>query len=153
MYRLATEKQIQAGVPCVTLTGKEGLWYQQPDLWSKYLRRPDSLESLCYSQFVKMYSSYSSSNKSDGDNIDDDQGEDEEEEEELTETIEQEMEDILEDHDYYEFNYIMTYKDNGRKGQKLPRLIELKDPIPGESSKLKKRQRAAALRFYKGYKN
>ena len=152
MYRLATEKQIQAGVPCVTLTGKEGLWYQQPDLWSKYLRRPDSLESLCYSQFVKMYSSYSSSNKSDGDNIDDDQGEDEEEEEELTETIEQEMEDILEDHDYYEFNYIMTYKDNGRKGQKLPRLIELKDPIPGESSKLKKRQRAAALRFYKGYK-
>ena len=150
MYRLATEKQIKAGVPCVKLAGKEGLWYEQPDVWSKYLRRPPQLDDMCFAQFVKMYDSCSSKQNSDNskheeDNIDEIQDEEEVEEEDL-----EELE--LEDFYYYEYDHIMTFLDNGKKGKRLPKTIDLQDPIPGEAAQMKKRRRAAALRFYKGYK-
>ena len=42
--------------------GHEGLWYEQRDMWSKYLRRPrESLGEMCFAQFAKMYTSGSSS--------------------------------------------------------------------------------------------
>ena len=60
-YRKATDAQINAGIPCVEIEGREGLWYEQRDLWSKYQRRPAMLEELCFAQFCKMYESDSSS--------------------------------------------------------------------------------------------
>ena len=149
-FRRATEKQIEANIPCVKLAGKEGLWYQQPDLWSKYLRRPEELEDLCYAQFVQMYDSYSGGKKSDNQT---EENSVEEEEEELEENDELELEDLADSSSYYEFDHIMTFLDNGRKGQKLPKVIELQDPIPGEAGKMKKRGRRASLKFYKGYQN
>ena len=38
----------------VKLEGVEGLWYEQPDMLSKYKRRPDELEEICYTHFGKM---------------------------------------------------------------------------------------------------
>ena len=61
----ATEEQLLAGVKAVNLEGHEGLFVEQQDMWSKYLRRPDYLEEICFAQFAKMYRSYSSTNKED----------------------------------------------------------------------------------------
>ena len=38
----------------VKLEGVEGLWYEQPDILSKYKRRDDQLEEMCYSHYGKM---------------------------------------------------------------------------------------------------
>ena len=56
MWCKATEEQLNAGVlEAVKLENHEGYWYQKADLWSKYLRRPEELETMCFAQFVKMY--------------------------------------------------------------------------------------------------
>ena len=36
------------------LDGVEGLWYEQPDILSKYKRRDERLERICYTQYGKM---------------------------------------------------------------------------------------------------
>ena len=155
MYRLATEKQINAGVHCIKLDGKDGLWYQQPDNLSKYNRRPDEIEKMCLAQFVMMYDSYSKSSD-DGDEtaLDDDKADDEaieEEQEEDPVKVELGEEEVLayQEDSSYLYDYIMTYHEEGTAGKKLPKTIELKDPIPGEAKQLKKREKAAALRFFK----
>ena len=38
----------------VKLEGVDGLWYKQPDILSKFKRRPDELEKICYTHFGKM---------------------------------------------------------------------------------------------------
>ena len=38
----------------IKLEGVEGLWYEQPDMLSKYKRRPNSLEQICSTHFAKM---------------------------------------------------------------------------------------------------
>ena len=38
----------------VKLEGVDGLWYEQPDMLSKYKRRPDTLEKIASSHFAKM---------------------------------------------------------------------------------------------------
>ena len=54
-WRKATEAELLAGVPVEELENHEGLWYEQQDMWSKYLRRPHCLDSMCFAQFAKMY--------------------------------------------------------------------------------------------------
>ena len=154
-HRRATDKQIQAGVSCFKLAGKEGLWYQQPDVWSKYLRRPDSLEEICYAQFVQMYDSRSSSKKTEENSTGDEEGEEQEEEEKeegFADNLEEELEDLVDQGSFNKYDHIMNYLDNGKRGDRLPKVINLKDPIPGEAKSLRKRRRPAALRFYKGVK-
>ena len=34
-----------------------GLWYEQPDILSKYKRRPEEIEQMRYTQFGKMFKS------------------------------------------------------------------------------------------------
>ena len=80
-WKLATEKDLESGRPLTKLMGHEGLWYEQQDMWSKYLRRPmDSLGEMCFAQFAKMYKSYSSRGTTDEDNSghEDVKGDDEE---------------------------------------------------------------------------
>ena len=61
-WKHATEKDIESGRPLTKIMGHEGLWYEQRDMWSKYLRRPrESLGEMCFAQFAKMYTSGSSS--------------------------------------------------------------------------------------------
>ena len=61
-WKKATKKEEESGRPLTKLMGHEGLWYEQQDMWSKYLRRPlESLGEMCFAQFAKMFKSYSHS--------------------------------------------------------------------------------------------
>ena len=133
----ATEDQLLAGVKAVELEGHEGLFVEQQDLWSKYLRRPDCLEEISFAQFAKMYRSYSSKKK----------GEDEDDLYESDDDLQNhECDEEMSDEE--KFNFIMTYKDESRR-RPLRHIIELKNPQPGECSLMKKRRFPAALRFQK----
>ena len=132
----ATEEQLLAGVKAVQLENHDGLFIEQPGMWSKYLRRPDSLEEISFAQFAKMYRSYGSKNNS----------EDEDELEDSDEEFPIEDSDEVSDED--KFNFIMTYKDEIKR-KPLRRIIKLKNPQPGECSMMRKRTFPAALRFQK----
>merc|ERR1711911_242141 len=56
-WRRATEKQLEAGIETVKLANQDGDFYEQPDIWDKYLRRPPELKEICYAQFAKIYDS------------------------------------------------------------------------------------------------
>ena len=123
-WKQATEKEIESGRPLIKLIGHKGLWYQQQDMWSKYLRRPkDTLEEMCFAQFAKMYSSYSQRSSSEKD---------------LDGQYEKEVDEAPGDEDEgynsgsdEKFNYIMTYRDDCKNGKKLPEYIELENLYPG----------------------
>ena len=136
-YLKAQKHHIDAGLPLIELDGHEGLWYEQQDIWSKYLRRPDSLEDICLAQFAKMYRG---SKKKSSENLED---HDQMEEDDVI------VEDSDESFQNTKFNYIMTYRRNGVRGKKLPDEIVLKNPIPGEAFVMQKRSSPIALRFHK----
>ena len=50
----------------IKLEGVEGLWYEQPDMLSKYKRRPDTLERIVQSHFAKMIRTGGKFNSTDG---------------------------------------------------------------------------------------
>ena len=70
--------------------------------------------------------------------------------EDYDEDITDESEEFLES---VKFNYIMTYRNNGVRGKKLPEHIVLKNPIPGEASVMQKRRSPIALRFHQVKRN
>ena len=41
----------------IKLEGIDGLWYEQPDILSKYKRRPVEIEEICHTHFSKMFKS------------------------------------------------------------------------------------------------
>ena len=135
MWMRASEEQLKTGVHAIKLENRDGLWIEKPDMWNKYLRRPESLEEICLAQFAKMYRGSP------------EQPEDFEEENEDNEQHEEE--EIGE----RKFHFIMTFKDNGCRGKTLPEVIKLVNPCPGERSSLKKRKYPAALRFHKSKKD
>ena len=147
-WKKATEIELNSGRPVIQLDGHDGYWYEQQDMWSKYLRRPmDTLSEMCFAQFAKMYRSFSQSRSSDeqadpsdakrDDNGDDDDG------------YETAGDDDTDD----KFNFIMTHKTEKlsdlRKGKKLPKYIELSNPYPGEPKMMIKRNLPAVLRYNK----
>ena len=134
-YLKAEKHHIDAGIPLIELDGHEGLWFEQQDMRSKYLRRPDALEDMCLAQFAKMYRG---SSKKSSENFDEDDQEEEDENDNITDESEESV----------KFNFIMTYRRNGVRGKKLPEYIELKNPIPGEASVMQKRRSPIALRFH-----
>ena len=138
---LKTQKHhIDADMPLVELDGHEGLWYQQRDMWSKYLRRPSIIKNICFAQFAKMFQGINKSS----------------EEVKDTEDPEEIMDDVMVEDDsstFNKFDYIMTFNNEGSDKVKLPPTIELKDPFPGESKIMKKRSHPVALRFHKVNQN
>ena len=127
-YLKAQKHHIEAGIPLIELDGHEGLWYEQQDIWNKYLRRPDSLENICLAQFAKMYKGSYKKTSEDQETI----GEDNQADEDII------TEESVESFHNFKFNYIMTYRRNGVRGKKLPDEISLKNPIPGEASMMQK---------------
>ena len=53
-WKKATDDQLNQ-VNGVRIADRDGLWFQQPDLWSKYLRRPTEIKDITFSQFARMY--------------------------------------------------------------------------------------------------
>ena len=137
-YLKAQIEHIEAGIPLVELEGHEGLWFQQQDIWSKYLRRPAELRTICFAQFAKMYRG-SSKNVADDEDIAEDD----------LDTDITDMEDADENFDLRKFDYIMTYETDSHKRVRLKEYIQLNKPIPGESSCMQKRKSPVALRFHK----
>ena len=133
-WKKATEDQLNQ-VNGIKIADRDGIWFQQPDLWSKYLRRPGEIKDITFSQFAKMYVGKSR------------KGEDEDEVEEAIDDHEEE--DDSDDDDVNKFDYIMTFKNNGSKGKKLPDIIKLSDPAPGEAQFMTKRTFPSTLRFRK----
>ena len=134
-YLKAKKQQIEAGIPLVELEGHEGLWYHQQDIWSKYLRRPDELKSICFAQFAKMYRGSKKKYDEDQDDIDD-----------FNDLVDEENTDEMEGQ---KFHYIMTFDNKRTKRVKLKDIILLKNPVPGETSVMQKRSSPVALRFHK----
>ena len=139
-WRRADKHQIESGIACVELDKHEGLWYEQQDMWSKYLRRPDVLAEICFAQFAKMYKSATSTTKED---------EDVEDDAVLDVQDDNEEEDVFES----KFHYVMTCYNPGNRAIPLPDLIQLRHTFPGEPRLMQKRKRPAALRFHKSKKN
>ena len=142
-WRRATEEQLQKGIAAKRLDQQEGFWYEQPDLWNKYLRRPVELKDICCAQFARIYKGV---NPKEGKTNED-------EEDELPEVFEDEDDAEDEDGDEFKFNFIMTFRENGKKGKPLPSLIKLLNPYPGEAVWMKKRSRPVALRYHKYQKD
>ena len=129
---------------------REGRFMEKPDLISKYERRKlieseehhiedDTLDKMCFSQFVKMYESRGwrqSKRINEEGEVDEDIPIDEIEEGELA------QEDI--------FNYVITGDEIDMKNMKeLPQAITLYEPQPEEPKILQKRTFPRALRFFK----
>ena len=127
----ATEDDLNAGVKTVELEGHEGLFIEQQNMYSKYLRRPNELEDICLAQFAKMYRS-AAGNKKDC----------ELEDETADEVFSQEDQES----EYDKFYFMITFN-----GKKLPlkKFITLKNPQPGECPDMRRRMYPAALRFQK----
>ena len=130
-WRKATEEDCKSGRPVTELAGHEGFWYEQQDMWSKYLRRPVSIEDVCFAQFAKMF-------RSGGIAKDDDEEESDTEGKEETDVVPS---------DEKKFHYIITCRDD--QIVKLPEAIVLDNPYPRESPVMKKRSFPAVLRFNK----
>ena len=106
-WKKATQEDIDSGRPVIVLDGHEGYWYEQQDMWSKYLRRPmDTLANICFAQFAKMYRSGSKSKPS----------EPEPEPEKGSEDDVNDEDDGYnsDDQDDDKFNYIMTHETTKR---------------------------------------
>ena len=124
----------------IKLEGVEGLWYEQPDMLSKYKRRPNSLEQICSTHFAKMARSGGKVKfVRDVNGI----GPDEEEFESDSdnESEKYENEDL-----YTKFNFIMT--DNDEQTIEIPRIFKLRETLPGENPIMQRRSFPAA-RFHK----
>ena len=136
-FKKATDIQINSGIKVFELEGHVGLFYEMQDIYSKYLRRPESLRNCCFAQFSKMYRSKSVQK-------DESKGEDNDDLENLpTEVFDPENGDIFE-----KFTFIMT-AENANSKVALPDQITLKNVFPGEASTMKRRLFPASLRFHK----
>ena len=122
---------MMAGVPVEELENHEGLWYEQQDMWSKYLRRPPLLDEMCFAQFAKMYKTKPKNSKKDDEDIDDPLAGGDKQVDNCA--IGDFVEDEEFDEEFDKFNYVMTYKNNGKRGTKLPKVIKIRDAMPGES--------------------
>ena len=128
-WKQATEEQIEGGLQVIEIGNHEGHWFEQPDFWSKYLRRPDSLRSICFAQFAKMYEGSHAKSRDDDDN----------DEEVAPEEVEADEEE--------KFHFIMSYRNESKIP--LPTIIHLRNPKPGETPCMRKRSYPAALRYHK----
>ena len=132
-YLKAQQHQIDAGIPLTELEGHDGLWYQQQDIWNKYLRRPNELKSIVFAQFAKMYRGSKKRHNEDQAECDD-----------FDDFVDNEP---LVTDDSNKFDFIMTHDPS--VNVKLPEIIQLKNSVPGELSFMQKRQTPVALRFHK----
>ena len=117
----------------IKLENMEGLWYEQPDILSKYKRRPDELEEMPYTHYAKIFKSGGKRRPKDDDDEDEEEIADEEEETDSSPVN--------------KFHFLMT--ENDGNGPELPEIIQLKSTMPKEPPFMHRRKFPAALRFHK----
>jgi hypothetical protein len=133
--------------------GKEGTFLEKPDLIDKYCRRDTTLckelVELRPSQFAKMYEPITRKKYGEKKEYDISQ---EENEDEVTDkcgddnNIDDNIEDEDED-DYDIANFIIT--PNPLQRWRLPEIIKIMDPLPGEVAIWRKRDFPKAMRIHK----
>ena len=161
--RRADEKVTQPSHIYKEIEGSEGLWKEQPDMVSKWLRR-QGMESdqegtgwadptdVSLAQFAKMYTPSRSdkTKQRDGYQNHNKQHDDiypEAEDQEVMAEIDKEEDD--EDPEA-KFHLLMWgHEDPLKENQHLPMVIKIKDPLPDELPFLRKRKYPAVLRFNK----
>ena len=138
-WRLATEADIENGIGLTKIKDREGLWIEQNDMLSKYLRRPDDLELISAAQFSKMYTTGGITFKKDTSDMDE-----EEDIDDIEDLTESDSSSLL------MTEYIITGENQKIK---LPSLIEISDTLPREKKFMRKRKTAAVLRYHKSNKD
>ena len=131
----AMQEDIDSGRTVTEIVAHNGLWYEQQDIWSKYLRRSTEIEDICFAQFAKMYKTATKRK------ADDDSGDDNNEDLENQEIPDDEK-----------FHYIMTHRSENEGKEikkKLPKIVMLTHHYPRESPAMQKRSNPAVLRFNK----
>ena len=144
------QRQDPEGGQGFKLKDREGLFLEKPDLISKYERRKllekeevneevnadeDPLENLSLCQYVKMYESkgwQKINEEGEYPEIDPDANPDE---------------GALAPDD--DFNFIVVGNQEHAERKKLPQILTLADPLPGEPTLLRKRKFPRAIRFFK----
>lgn len=127
--------------------GKEGLYYEKPNVILKYLRRGNGLEDLCLAQFVKMYDSSNTKQEKEQDNAKKDDEFDDDKS--IEENIDREAIKEIKMKFGSETKFHQLVQHDGSLGKPLPSIIELINPLPNEPACMKKRSSPKALRFYK----
>ena len=104
---------------------------------------------LCLPQYVKMFDPTSQNNKeNEEEDIDAEESEDDDSNRKHKEEVEQNYErDKAKYKSEVKFHYLIT--GTGELGRPLPKIMELKNPYPGEPRFLKKRRHPKSLRLYK----
>jgi hypothetical protein len=135
--------------------GKEGIFLEKPDIIDKYCRRDmtndPELAELRPSQFAKMYEPITrrkAEDKKDEEEFTNLNGNDDEalKHDDNDNRIINDIEDE-EDDDYMVANFIITPNPLAR--WRLPKIIKIKDPLPGEVAIWKKRNFPKAMRVHK----
>ena len=119
-WKLATKAEVESRQGLVQIKDHEGLWYQQQDMLSKFLRRSESIELICPVQFAKMLTTSGLKlSRNDRNN-------EEDEDSEVDADDIDEVEHCTHD-SRQKWHFIMTETDDTIP---LPKLIEIKKPIP-----------------------
>ena len=145
-WKLATKKEIESRDGLVQIKDHEGLWYQQQDMLSKFLRRPVNIELVCPIQFGKMFTTSGLKvNKKLHDRDENEQNDHDLDNDEKAEELE-DIENSNQSWNKKKFHYIITETDDTAP---LPKLIEISDPYPGEPRWMRKRKGPAVIRYHK----
>ena len=142
-------KYMASGREKISVTGKDGLYVEKPNLVDKYERRPlvdadgqeHPLRHLCYAQFIKEYDPANVKTKT--------KKQKSENEDDFSSDTENDS-DISDDEGNDEKRFIKTFNsDEGDAKMYLPKLIKLTSTYPGEPKYMKRRTHPAALRYHK----
>ena len=122
---------------------RDGLYFEKPNWIDKYFRRGKKTQLICPSHLAKMYDPDKNGGKStkkgedsEEDEVDDEEGDDED----FSETVKEYGKEA-------KFHHFIL--NDGKPGRKLPKYIELENPLPREPKFLRKRKHPKALRYFK----
>ena len=147
-----TDKQDQyKNVPTVTVENhKDGVYVEQYDVHSKYERLPrekyPGIATLTMAQMMKMYGASWGSKSEKRDTFTEDDSDVDDQEVQCEDLV---MLDEDKENTDRKFFHLMSANFQEGEGPRLPKIVKLNDPYPGEPPFMKLRTKPAVLRFHK----
>ena len=147
-----TDKQDQyKNVPTVTVENhKDGVYVEQYDVHSKYERLPrekyPGIATLTMAQMMKMYGASWGSKSEKRDTFTEDDSDVDDQEVQCEDLV---MLDEDKENTDRKFFHVMSADFQEGEGPRLPKIVKLNDPYPGEPPFMKLRTKPAVLRFHK----